>query len=177
MNSIRRFTLVFLFSCCFSAGCRSQTNSSQYEAMMGATQVRKAPGFQFTDMNGKSVSLVNSKGKVVFIDFWATWCPPCVRSMPEVSKLHDDYEGKKVEILSLSLDENREDVVEFLRRGKYKNRVALVGESNVPNDFGLSSIPGFFIINKDGYIEREWAGYSPLMPVIWRKEIDRLLKS
>jgi thiol-disulfide isomerase/thioredoxin len=117
------------------------------------------------------------KGKVVFLDFWATWCPPCVISIPEVKTLYESYKDKNVEIISISLDQDESAVRKFVNKHHMKNRIAMGFESDIGSRYGIDGIPAFFIIDKKGNIVRAWGGYSYSFPDLWRKELDRLLKT
>lgn len=113
---------------------------------------------------------------MVFIDFWATWCPPCVISVPEVNRLVDEYKGKDLVVLSVSLDSNPDAVKRFIIRQKMITRVVLAGDSGVDAKYGVQGIPAFFIVDQKGNIANAWEGYNPAMTSLWRKELNRLLK-
>lgn len=149
-------------------GCQSQES---------AAKVYKAPDFELVDITGAKVSLKQLKGKVVFLDFWATWCPPCVISSPEVEKMVQDYKGKNLEVLSISLDSSEAPVKRFVATRKFSSRVVLAGETGVDMKYQVQGIPGFYIIDQKGNITKAWEGYNPVMPSLWRKEINRLLGS
>jgi thiol-disulfide isomerase/thioredoxin len=162
-----------------SAGCRGQSgsvNASEAPVRQSGPRI-KAPDFELLDISGKKVTLKEFKGKVVFLDFWATWCPPCVLSSPEVDKISHEYAGKKVEVLSISLDDEAETVKAFVARKNVTNRMLMVGSSGVDVHYQVNGIPTFFIIDQDGYFVASWSGYSPAMAKVWRSQIDALLKS
>ncbi len=148
-------------------GCQSHADTP--------AKVVKAPDFTITDLQGKTLSLKELKGQVVFMDFWATWCPPCVVSSPEVEKLVEEYKGKKVSVLSISLDSGEGPVKRFLSTHKMTSRVFLAGESGIDISYQVDGIPAFFIIDPNGNITKAWTGYNPAMSSHWKKEIDRLL--
>ncbi len=149
-----------------AVGCKSHAENAK---------VYKAPDFEVTDLQGKKVSLASMRGKVVFLDFWATWCPPCVMSLPEVEKLGEEYKAKNVTVLSISLDSTQDAVIKFRQTHQMKNRVALAGRSGVDAQYNIEGIPAYFIVDQQGNIAKAWGGYNPAMTVLWRKEIDRLL--
>jgi thiol-disulfide isomerase/thioredoxin len=150
-------------------GCGAQGGSSEVK------QKIKAPQFQVQDINGKIISLVELKGKVVFLDFWATWCPPCVWSSPQVEALAEKYQKKKVEIVSVSLDASESSVRRFVEGKKVKSRLALAGDSGIEVQYRISGIPAFFLIDQNGYLIRRWGGFNENLPALWQKEIDNLL--
>ena len=142
----------------------------------GPAKAIKAPDFTLTDLQGGRVTLKELKGKVVFLDFWATWCPPCVASSPEVERLHRDYKEKKVVVLSINLDSEDKPVKRFLSTHRITSRVFMAGATGIDTKYQVDGIPSFYIIDQDGFITRAWAGFGSTMSAQWRKEIDRLLK-
>jgi cytochrome c biogenesis protein CcmG, thiol:disulfide interchange protein DsbE len=126
----------------------------------------KAPDFTLSDLSGKSVSLYQHLGKVVVLDFWATWCPPCRMSIPELVKLQEKYREKGLVIIGVSLDDpNTKNAYLESFREKYKiNYTILRGDDEATEKyFGRSqfSIPTLFIINRDGMVTDMFSGYSP----------------
>lgn len=136
---------------------------------------KSAPGFSLLDTQGKTVALADFKGKVVFIDFWATWCPPCRISMPEVEKLYADYQGKAVQVLGLNLDENGDNARRFVERKKTPYPVLLAGDSDISSAYGVGGIPHFVLIDKEGRLVNMWSGFAPGMGEEWRAAINTLL--
>lgn len=134
-----------------------------------------APVFSLPNLAGKTVSLAEFKGRVVFLDFWATWCPPCRASVPEVEKLFGDYRGQNLHILGMNLDEDAAGVARFVQKKGLSYPVILAGGSGVADLYGVRGIPHFVLIDKNGKVAEWWAGYSPDMPAAWRAAIDRLL--
>ena len=136
-----------------------------------------APDFTLNDLQGHPFKLSDQKGKVVFLDFWATWCPPCRMSIPELMKLHEAYSGKDVEIVSISLDDNPRKVLQFVTENNIKHTQLFAGDSQVERIYGVRGIPTFVVIDKEGKIAHMWTGFDPSMPDDWRSELDRLLKA
>src|SRR5215470_15466047 len=104
---------------------------------------RKAPDFTLPDLSGQKHSLGALKGKVVLIDLWATWCPPCKKSIPELAKLQKKYDGKLV-IIGVAYDDEQADVTEFISKndiGKQINYPIVYGPP-LPRYFGeLEALP------------------------------------
>ncbi len=177
-------SIIFVAHAAFTAGillfgCGSQSGTYENARTEGNNQAVKikAPDFSLVDLKGKSFSLGDYKGKVVLLDFWATWCPPCVWSSPKVDELAAEYKGKKFQVISISLDMSPDSVARFFDGKEVIPRVALAGGSPVSNQYRISGIPAFFLIDQDGYLVRKWGGFSETLPLLWRKEIDRLLNS
>ena len=103
---------------------------------------------QLIDKDGNTTSLAELKGKVIFLNFWATWCPPCIAEMPSIDKLHEEM-GDEVEFVMLSLDQDFEKAKAFDKRKGYDLPI-YAPASNLPPMFQSSAIPTTFIIDADG---------------------------
>jgi peroxiredoxin len=118
---------------------------------------RQAPDFSLTDLNGKTVKLADYKGKVLFINFWATWCPPCRAEIPDFVEVYGQMKAKGLEILGISLDtKGKEAVVAFVEKYKITYPIVLETRDNtekVISDFDPGQfIPTTFVIDKQGRI-------------------------
>ncbi len=124
------------------------TNSS--EAM--------APDFVLTDTKGNQIKLSDYRGKVVILDFWATWCPPCRRGIPDLIDLQKTYKNK-LAVIGISLDtDSKKDVVPFIKEYGINYKVAY-GDNNVVQKYGnIQSIPTTFIIDQNGKIVNSYIG-------------------
>lgn len=131
-----------------------------------------APDLAGTDLAGKEVKLSDYKGKIVVLDFWATWCGPCRASLPHTQDLAKHYKNKGVVVFAFCTSDNREKFAEFVKanREKYADIVFVCdpierGSSNF-NDrpakklYGVSGIPTQFVIAADGKISSALVGYS-----------------
>jgi len=126
---------------------------------LGALQ--KAPDFKLTGIDGKPVTLSASKGKVVLLDFWATWCPPCEAEIPGFVELQRRYGEQGLVVIGLSLDQGgRSKVVEFAKRMKINYPVALATKDVVRKYGGVQAIPTTFLINRRGEIVKQYVGYQ-----------------
>jgi cytochrome c biogenesis protein CcmG/thiol:disulfide interchange protein DsbE len=142
-----------------SLGCSSGGTEAGYEA----------PGFQLKDLEGKEVSLQENKGSIVVVDFWATWCPPCLMSIPELVAVQKKYKDKGVVVFGISVDlpdhVSREDLLAFKDR-LHINYTILRADNQVMVDyFGgkgeQMAIPTLFVVDKKGRIRDKLVGYSP----------------
>lgn len=117
-----------------------------------------APAFTLVDVNGRSVSLSDFKGKVVVLDFWATWCPPCKREIPDFIKLQSEYGSKGLEIVGIALDQP--DKVRAFARENGMNYPVLLGSDEIAAQYGgVESIPTTFVIDKSGKIVTKFEGF------------------
>lgn len=114
--------------------------------------------------NSKLVNLSDFKGKVIILDFWATWCPPCRKGIPDLVEIKKEHKEKGVEIIGISLDSftrdgsTKNDVVPFIKDYGI-NYPILMGDINVAQLYGgINSIPTSFVIDKEGYIVSHYQG-------------------
>ena len=148
----------------------SDANSSDENS---AFENQEAPGFTLTDTKGKKISLAEYKGKIVIIDFWATWCPPCRRGIPDLIKIQKEYKNK-VTVIGISLDtDTKKDVVPFMKNMGI-NYTVVYANAQVVQDYGnVEAIPTSFIIDKEGKIIDQHIGLTPEETYI--NEINKLL--
>jgi thiol-disulfide isomerase/thioredoxin len=117
---------------------------------------KPASGFEAQDLAGKSVRLESLKGKYVLIDFWATWCAPCIAELPRLQEAYRKYHGSGFEILGVSLDETRTPVVDFVKVRKLPWPQLHNGTAgaDLVEAFGVSSIPATYLVDPEGTIIR-----------------------
>lgn len=152
-----------------SFGCKPKPKAADLEEKTAAdvavenVTAPEAAAFSLPDLNGASVSLAGFKGKGVIVDFWATWCPPCVKEVPHFAELHDAYKDKGIVILGVSLDDTKEDIAKFLEEQKVPYPILHADKltlSKVTNDYGgIQFIPTTFFISPDGHIIEKLEGY------------------
>jgi thiol-disulfide isomerase/thioredoxin len=120
--------------------------------------------------------LKEHKGEhVVMLDFWATWCPPCVEELPILSKVADAYKDKGVVFCAVNQQEKPAKINTFLKDKKLNFTVALDSEGEVGNSYGASSIPLLVLIDKKGVVQSVHLGYNPGIKAVLEKELDALL--
>ena len=118
----------------------------------------KAPAFQLTSLAGPEVTLDSLKGKVVLLDFWATWCGPCKQIMPVIQKLSEEFKDKDVAIFGVNTWEKKDDAAKkYMESKKYTYGCLLAGE-DLTKTYGITGIPTLIIINKDGTIAKAEVG-------------------
>ncbi len=121
---------------------------------------KPAPAFTLQDLEGNNVSLADFKGKVVILDFWATWCPPCIKEIPDFIDLYEQYKDKGFAMVGISLDQAGISVVKsFAQRFKI-NYPILMNDGRVDKAYGgITSIPTTFVIDSAGNIRKKYVGY------------------
>lgn len=119
-----------------------------------------APDFTLPAVDGSMVSISDYSGKVILVDFWATWCPPCQEMVPLLSKLHKQYADKGLVILGVSLDrEGLEVLGSYVHENMIPYKVVL-GDTRISNAFGgVSTIPTLFIVDREGRLVRKLTGF------------------
>jgi len=123
----------------------------------------EVPNFVFPDINGKEVSLSDHRGKVVLLNVWATWCPPCRQEMPSMQRLYEKFKGESFEILAVSIDsEGREAVAPFMREMNLTFPALLDPRETIMSLYGITGVPESFIIDKDGILVKKIIG-----PINW----------
>lgn len=122
-----------------------------------------APDMQLVDLNGKTVAFEQFRGKVVMLNFWATWCPPCRAEMPAMQRLNEKMEGLDFVMLAVNVEPDGEHTVPSFLKGKaYTFPILLDLGAKAQNRYGVFRFPETFIIGKDGVIlnhilgAREW---------------------
>ena len=123
---------------------------------VGAKQMKvkkMAPNFSLEDLNGQKVELKNFKGKVIFLNFWATWCGPCKEEMPSMESLWQWFKGKDFLLLSVSVDyEGVKQVKEYVEKQRYTFRVLIDPQCQVLDLYEVKAIPTTLMIDKKGQI-------------------------
>lgn len=137
----------------------------------------EAPDFTLSDTNGSNVRLSDLRGKVVLIEFWATWCPPCRESIPAMNEIYKRYSERGLVILGISVDKGQnvtDDLRAFVREYSILYPV-LIDSKNINNLYGVYSIPTTLLIDKEGKVVLKNIGFSPELEDKLSKEIERLL--
>lgn len=112
-----------------------------------------APGFTLKAPDGRKVSLKDFKGKVVFLNFWATWCPPCVAEMPAMEALHKKFKDKGLFVIAVNSEESVNKVSKFIKKRSYTFLVLLDEDGSVANDsYRAIGFPTTYLIDKLGNV-------------------------
>jgi len=136
-----------------------------------------APNFTLESLSGKPVSLTDFRGKVVILDFWASWCGPCRMAMPELKKLYDKYHAQGLEVLSLNQGESKNEVSSFIREQNFPFTVLLDYKGEVGRMYKVSGIPAFYLLDKKGNVVLHEVGFSYDMEAKLSPRIGQLLKA
>jgi thiol-disulfide isomerase/thioredoxin len=127
----------------------------------------KSPEFSLADLSGDTRTLSEFRNRVVILDFWATWCPPCRMSIPELVKLQEKYESQGLVILGVSLDDETYADSKYLRAFKKKFKINYTilryNEKVLQDYFGNTApvVPTMFIIDRQGHLSDTLVGFNP----------------
>ena len=139
------------------------------------TKAKPAPNFALKDINGNNISLTDYKGKVIILDFWATWCPPCIKEIPDFIELYEQYKDKGFVMIGISLYQAGIEVVkEFAQSYKINYPIAM-DDGQVNKAYGgITSIPTTFVIDSKGNIRKKYVGY--IKKSVFESDIKTLLQ-
>lgn len=140
-------------------------------------RVEEAPDFTLRDISGNKVRLSGLRGKVVLVEFWAVWCPPCIESVPLLKTVYEKYKDKGFVLLGISVDrgaDRQSKAAEFIKE-KAATYPVLFDDGRVSAAYGVSSIPMSFMINRRGDIVKKRIGFAPGMIEDISREIEALL--
>lgn len=165
-NSIQSITLIILLIVGIGVIVLLQTKDNIMnltgQAILG--KGAKAPDFTLPGLNGEMIRLADQKGKVVFLNIWATWCPPCVQEMPSMEKLYQQLKGEDFEILAVSIDKKgTEAVLPFMKKHNLSFTALIDSKESMKYKYQTTGVPETFIIDKNGIIvekvigPRDWA--------------------
>lgn len=115
------------------------------------------PDIPLIGVNGEQMKLSDLKGKKVFLNFWATWCPPCRGEMPDIEKMHQQY-GDDLTIVAISSSEAKATVTTFLKEFPYTFNIYLDEKSEISQIYQLMSIPTSYFIDENGMIQKKEIG-------------------
>jgi peroxiredoxin len=110
-----------------------------------------APDFTLTALDGKKIILSELKGKFVFLDFWGSWCSPCVQEIPNVKQLHADIPDEDLIVIGIVCHDKEETIKDFIEKNdiRYPNAMA---DSDILNTYGVAKFPTTFLIDREGKI-------------------------
>ncbi len=148
------------------------------QSTAGPSSVRSLPKFQLKLLDGKVVSSADLAGRVIVIDFWGTWCRPCLSEIPEYNEFYREYKGRGVSLLALAVDSGSEgDVRAAVRRLKIDYPVAVPSLKELDIFGDILAVPTTLVVDQKGEVVREFIGASASKQRILRELVEGLLAS
>lgn len=135
----------------------------------------KAPLFTLNDVDGNQVSITDFRGKVILLNFWATWCPPCRDELPVFNKLRSDYKGKKFEVVAVSTDRSLPAIKRFLKKVPLDFIILHDKDIKTARSYKVFSLPTTFLIDRSGRVVEMFLGEMNWTSPELREKIDELL--
>ena len=137
----------------------------------------RAPAFSLPALDGDGeVSLAQYKGKVIWLDFWASWCPPCLTSLPELEALRKEMPAAKFQVVAINIDEQPKKALRFLAKKPVGYPNASDPEGSLPEVFGLETMPTSYLIDQKGVIRLVHKGYREGDIAKIKAEATRLMR-
>ncbi len=136
-----------------------------------------APFFSGAAINtGQQISLADYKGKVVFLDFWASWCPPCLASLPAYDRMRREIGTEGFEIIAINVDEHTEDGLAFLEKHPVAYPVLADREGGIGILYGIRTLPHSFLLDRDGRIVASYRSFKAGDEISLKQAIEKLLE-
>ncbi len=161
---------------CFFQGCSSSPTLVKAASVKPGKDRHEAPNFTLKDADGKTVHLTDYRGKVVLLDFWATWCPPCKLEIPWLIDIERKNKDRGFEVLGVSMDDEGWEVVKPFMREVGMNYRVVIGNDTVAEMYGnVESLPETFLIDHEGKIAAVHIGLASRKE--FEDEVAQLLDS
>jgi thiol-disulfide isomerase/thioredoxin len=141
----------------------------------GGADAKAAPDVSLQTGQGAQIKLSEFKGRVILVDFWASWCVPCKTSFPALEALHREFAPRGLAVLAVNLDERRKDADAFLIAHPHTMPVLFDPSGAAPTAFGVKGMPTSFLIDRAGIIRFAHMGYTANIGQQYRQEIDLLI--
>jgi peroxiredoxin len=135
-----------------------------------------APDFTLDDLQGNPVTLSGLRGKVVVLNFWASWCPPCRVEMPSMERLNEVFGSRDFALLAVNVEQDAAAVRAFLKENPHSFAVLLDPQGKAQQLYGVYRFPETFLIDKSGRVVEHYLGARDYSAVDFLKKIDALLK-
>jgi peroxiredoxin len=162
-NGIAIFVALILLAC--------SANFIQAE-----TEQKRAPDFTLKSLSGKNIKLSELRGRVILVNFWATWCAPCKEELPFFNGLYQKYKGVGLEILGVNIDKVGSNASQMSQSLSLSFPILLDSAGKVSGLYQIRSMPTTFVVGKDGTLRYTHWGFGPSDPTRYESEIRGLLR-
>src|SRR5215475_5246781 len=147
-------------------------------ALAGVGKGQHAPDFSLPSLHGGTVSLSSLRGKVVLIDFWAQWCEPCKKELPQLDRLSKEYAGKGVVIVAVNIDKQRDNAARMVKQLGVTLPVLLDASGSVAGSYDPPKMPSSFVVDKKGIVRYVNEGFDGPKDVDrFKQQLDELSRS
>jgi peroxiredoxin len=127
---------------------------------MQAAHATKAPKFSLQGDSNKTISLASYRGKVVYVDFWASWCTPCKQSFPWMNEIQQRYRHRGLEIIAINLDSEKSDADNFLKKVRTDFTIAYDPSGKIAEKYHVQVMPSSYLISKNGDVVHLHRGFK-----------------
>ncbi len=172
MNRTRTFPLGFALAALFALGLTLAAAPAARALDVGD----EAADFEAPLLEGEdTVSLASLRGKVVYLDFWASWCDPCTKAIPAIEKLRKEFPAEDFQVLAVNVDKSKKKATKFLAKNPIGYPSASDPRGKLPRKFGLETMPTSYLIDRDGVIRYVHRGFRRGDVEEIRAEIEKLV--
>jgi thiol-disulfide isomerase/thioredoxin len=144
--------------------------------LMPEAESLPAPDFVAVTLDGKKISLESLKGKLVLLNFWATWCPPCRLEMPTMEKIYKEFKGESLDVVAMNFMEGPEPINLFLKEHNFTFTILMDRDGKIAESYGVRVLPVSFLIGRRGNVLARSIGYKDWHNKDTRQFISLLLK-
>lgn len=147
------YKLLLLISCFLLTAMAPDNRKNEVSPFnINTLRNQEAPDFTLNDLNGNAVSLSSLNGKIVLLNFWATWCPPCKAEMPSLNQLYKEMKSSGLEVVAVSTDTSPKKVKKYIANKNFDFTVVMDERESVFRKYGVFSLPTTFLIDREGII-------------------------
>ena len=135
-----------------------------------------APDFTLRSLDGPNLRLAEQRGRIVLVNFWASWCGPCRQEMPQLNRLHDKYRDLGLLVLGVNVDDDVRQADALARRYQIRFPVLLDADKAVVQRYGLGAMPATVLVDRDGRVRQVHRGYREGLEHTYEQQIRELIK-
>ncbi len=165
-----RHTLLLGWFLCLMLGVNTQALANS------KIQTVPAPDFTLKSNSGKNIKLSELRGEVVMINFWASWCSPCLQEMPILNQLYKKYQSLGFTLLGVNVEEDSNDAIKWLKKVNIDFPVLYDTQNSVSELYGVNIMPTTAIVDRSGNVRYIHHGYTPGVEKSYQEQIRALLK-
>lgn len=136
------------------------TGCGSYAHALTGTSITNAPNFVLPSLQGQTIALERLRGAVVWLDFWASWCPPCARSFPWMQSMQAQWGAQGLEVIAINVDRRAEDALNFLKKFGSQLAVAFDAQGNTARSYQVKVMPTAFLIDRQGVVRHIHTGFK-----------------